>query len=85
LPEEAAAIIWSDDLAVTTPKRGEHPPRWMMELAESLILRKLPRGVIVGSAVIEKVTRAGDLFEWHLGEIERLANSRKPTRQPRLD
>ena len=44
--------IWSDDLAVTTPRSGQHPPQWMMELAEELILGRLPRGVIVGSAVI---------------------------------
>jgi hypothetical protein len=80
--EKAAAIIWSDDLAVTTPRRGEHPPRWMMELAESLILQKLPRGVIVGCATIQKVTRTSDLFEWHLVDVERFSKPRKPTGHP---
>jgi hypothetical protein len=49
-----AKRIWSDDLAVTTPRRGEHPPAWMLELAKLLILDKLPTGVIVGSAVIDR-------------------------------
>jgi ASCH domain len=79
---KAAAIIWSDDLAVTKPRRGEHPPQWMMELAGELIGGKLQTGVIVGSATIEKVTRAGDLFQWHLVDVERLSKPRKPTGHP---
>jgi hypothetical protein len=80
--ERAAQRIWSDDLAVTTPRRGEHPPAWLMELAEELILDKLPRGVIVGSAVIEKVTRGEQFFEWHLGDVQRIKKFRKPTGHP---
>jgi hypothetical protein len=80
--EEAAAKIWSDDLAVTTPRRGEHPPEWLMDLAEELITGKLPRGVIVGSAVIEKVTRGEQFFEWHLGDVQRIKKFRKPTGHP---
>jgi hypothetical protein len=52
--DSLARRIWSDDLAVTTPRTGEHPPSWMLELAEELVLGKLPKGVIVGSAVIAK-------------------------------
>jgi hypothetical protein len=83
--EEAAAKIWSDDLAVPGKKTGE-PPEWMLELAEELILDKLPRGVIVGTARIEKVTRSTssrrDLFEWHLVDVERLLRPRKPSGHP---
>jgi hypothetical protein len=50
---DAARKLWSNDLAIPGPKHGE-PPAWLMELAELLILDKLPREVIVGSAVIEK-------------------------------
>ena len=48
---------------MTTPRRGEHRPSWLMELAEELILDELPRGVIVASAVMEKVTRGEQLYE----------------------
>jgi predicted transcriptional regulator len=82
LAEESAKRIWSDDLAVTGHRRGEHPPSWMMELAEQLILGKLPSGVIVGSAVIERVTRGAAFYEWHLGAVERLARVRKPDGHP---
>jgi hypothetical protein len=70
--------IWSDDLRAGTP------PAWMIELAEQVkliepeLLRgaKLPTGVIVGSAVIERVTRpdpsdAGALFRLHLTDQTR--------------
>jgi hypothetical protein len=36
------------------------PEPWMMELAKMLILKDLPMGVIVGSAVIEKCERMED-------------------------
>jgi hypothetical protein len=94
---EAAKRIWSDDLAVTG-NTGETPvPRWMMELAEEFILDKLPRGVIVGSAVIEKCVRCpvlnhphpnplpegeGTRFEWHLEDVKRLDRPRRPARHP---
>ena len=76
--------IWSDDLAVTTPRRGEHPPDWLLELAEDLILGKLPTGVIVGTAVIEKVVAPSPsslhpYFEWHLSDVERVRKLLKPT------
>lgn len=79
----AARCIWSNELAVPGTLSGGAPvPRWMMELAEELILGKLPTGVIVGSAVIEKVSPMDDLFAWHLTGIERTTTLRKPTRQP---
>jgi hypothetical protein len=48
---------WSNDLAGARPP----PPRWMIELAEQVgmiepgAIERLPRGVIVGTAVIEWV------------------------------
>jgi predicted transcriptional regulator len=45
--------VWSHDLAMP----GDEPQPWMLELAKMLILKDLPTGVIVGSAVIEKVER----------------------------
>jgi hypothetical protein len=42
----------------------------------------LPRGLIVGSAVIEKVTPGEHLYEWHLTGVERLDRPRKPTGHP---
>src|SRR4051794_9268764 len=65
--------IWSDDLAVTGRERGSEPPAWMMELAEELILGKLPRGLIVGTARISECAvdeRAGGLFAWQLTDVE---------------
>jgi len=50
------AAIWSDDLRVAAPP----PPAWMIELAEQVKMIEpgalLPTGVIVGSAVIERVS-----------------------------
>jgi hypothetical protein len=61
-------------------------PAWMIELAEQVGMIEagalLPTGVIVGSAVIEKVTRNHDLFEWHLAGIERARRFRKPHGHP---
>jgi hypothetical protein len=91
IAERAAQRIWSDDLAVPGPKSGE-PPAWMLELAQELILGKLPTGVIVGTAVIESVTPplapprsplgGSAWYEWHLTDVERIRRFRKPTRQP---
>ena len=80
--ERAARKIWSDDLAVTTPKRGEHPPDWMIELAGELITKQLPTAVIVGTAVIEEVTRGKKFYEWHLTDVRRVKKLIKPTGQP---
>ena len=63
----------------------------MFELAEQVKLIEagaiLPTGVIVGSAVIERVTPpdpsdAGALFRWHLTDVERAKKSRKPRGHP---
>src|SRR4051794_157474 len=68
--------VWSRDLAAA----GEGPPAWMWEMAERLILgetadARLPRGVIVGSAVIEGVSPGvGGGFEWYLAGVERAAD-----------
>jgi len=39
--------------------------------------------VIVGSAVIEKVSHAAEgVYHWHLAEVERAGKLRKPERHP---
>ena len=40
------------------PEAGPQP--WMLELAKMLILKDLPTGVIVGTAVIEKCEEIDD-------------------------
>ena len=50
------------------PTKG--PPEWMIELAKLLIVEDLPTGVVVGSAMIEKVTRGDNFYEWHLSGVE---------------
>ncbi len=75
-----AKPIWSRDLSTA----GEPPP-WMLELADALRLfsHELPTGVIVGSAVIEKVDQRDDgMFQWHLVEVERAKTFRKPKQHP---
>jgi hypothetical protein len=81
----AGKAVWSRDLAV--PPR-EALPAWMIELAEQVgmiepgALALLPRGVIVGSAVIEKVSRVDDVYRWHLADVERAQTLRKPRGRP---
>jgi hypothetical protein len=87
----ARTPIWSEDLSIA------RPPAWMIELAEQVKLIQpelltegeggLPTGVIVGSAVIERVTppdpaEAGALFRWHLVDVERAKKFRKPLLHP---
>lgn len=49
------AAPWSRDLAMACGQ--DAPPAWMLEMMAHLLERRdLPTGVIVGSAVIEKVT-----------------------------
>ena len=70
---------------------GSGPEPWMMELARMLILKDLPTGVIVGSAVITqcrmhsaecRTAEEAPLFEWHLTDVERVKKLRKPKGQP---
>src|SRR4051812_33725554 len=74
---------WSKDLAM--PGAGEMPA-WMIELAEQIKLIPpdlvLPTGVIVGSAVIQRVSQMDGVYRWHLGDVERARKIRKPNRQP---
>jgi hypothetical protein len=82
--------VWSDNLAMLGSKPGDAPPVWMMELAELLILNKLPTGVIVGAATISTVTGPierpdlglGPLYEWHLTNVTRADDLRKPVGHP---
>ncbi len=73
---------WSIDLSTK-----DDPPAWMLVLADALILGDLPTGVIVGSAVIERVTPPDPadghgLFHWHLAGVERIKTLRKPKGHP---
>ena len=74
--------VWSRQLS------GEQPPQWMIELAEQVGMIEedalLPTGVIVGSAVIERVSQVnqGGMYRWHLIGVERAKKLRKPTRHP---
>ena len=71
--------IWSRELAAPDPKTA--PPPWMLELAHALILGELPVGVIVGSAIIERVSPLENfdgMFCWHLADIQRAKRLRKP-------
>lgn len=78
---------WSLDLGM--PDANAELP-WMIELAMAMRLfspearRALPRGVIVGSAIIERVSsEAGSgYFRWHLAGIERLGRPRRAQRHP---
>ena len=81
VPANAAGRVWSADLAAPTGDNA--PPAYMLELAKLLILDDLPRGVIVGSAVIDRVTRGDDgLYHWHLVGVERAKTFRKPRGHP---
>jgi hypothetical protein len=55
-----------------------------VELANALRLfpKELPTGVIAGSAVIEKVMRGDDFYQWHLADVERAKRFRKPSGHP---
>jgi hypothetical protein len=77
---------WSRDLAM--PRSPHALPDWMIELAEQVgmiepgALAGLPTGVIVGSAVIEKVSRVDSIYRWHLTAVERAKQLLKPTGHP---
>lgn len=81
--------IWSVDLSVP----GEPLPGWMLELAQQVRLIEpgtlLPTGVIVGSAVVDRCTplapssfRLHPYYQWHLRDVRRAEQLRRPTRQP---
>lgn len=70
--------VWSRDLSMP----GHALSEWMLELAKVLILDDLPTGVIVGSAMIEKVTPGDNVYEWHLTGVERIERPRKPKSHP---
>jgi predicted transcriptional regulator len=76
----AGKKAWSKDLT------GQQPPDWMVELAEQVGMIEpdalLPTGVIVGSAVIEKVSRVDSMYAWHLAGVERLTKPRRPKGHP---
>ena len=100
----AKKAVWSRDLAVppreALPDFGElSRVAWMIELAEQVGMIEpgapalLPRGVIVGSAVIEKCVElksphpeplaAGEgMYAWHLAGVERAKTLRKPSGRP---
>jgi predicted transcriptional regulator len=42
----------------------------------------LPTGVLVGTAKISKCERANGEYHWHLTDVKRLAQPRKPTGRP---
>jgi hypothetical protein len=84
--------IWSRDLEM-----GDDVPKWMIELAEMLILGRLPTGVIVGSARIASCDQLADrtsestvsgrqsqarLYGWRLIDVERATTLRKPSGHP---
>ncbi len=80
---KATVPIWSKDLEVGTP------PAWLAELAKQVRLIKpnedLPTGVIVGTAVIDRVIApdsSDGLYRWQLRDVQRLVQPKKPTRHP---
>lgn len=80
---KAKTPIWSADLRVAPP------PQWMIQLAEQVKLIEpgalLPTGVIVGSAVIEKMSQVDQgeaMYRWHLADVQRAKKFRKPRLHP---
>jgi hypothetical protein len=89
------AVRQADNIVVPREKL----PEWMIELARQMKMipadARLPTGVIVGSAVIERVTVAAavsavdgtetpgtgvaTMFRWHLVDVQRAKRLRKPT------
>ena len=70
--------IMADNIEVP----GAGPQPWMLELAQMLILKDLPTGVIVGTASIKQVVKGDSLYEWHLTDVERVKKMRKPKGHP---
>jgi hypothetical protein len=85
--DKLTAGIWSRELSVPELAAGALP--WMLELAEAIKLFgpdvQLPTGVIVGSAVIERVSpREDGMWQWHLADVERAKRLRKPRGHPQV-
>ena len=78
---QGSAKAWSGDL------EAGRPPAWMIELAGQVGMIEpdavLPTGVIVGSAVIERVSQADSIYRWHLTDVRRARTLRKPGGRPR--
>jgi hypothetical protein len=79
---QRSAKAWSHDLSTMSD-----PPQWMIELAQQVGMIEpgtlLPTGVIVGSAVIEKVSDlSGGFYGWHLADVQRIDHPRKPRKHP---
>jgi len=78
--------IWSRELEV--PVADSPTLAQMVAIASAMRVfpMDLPTGVIVGSAVIDRVTRdeesAGGLYRWHLTGVERAKRLRKPIGHP---
>jgi hypothetical protein len=83
--QRSDGALWlTSDLRPLTSE--DAPPEWLLELAEQLRLIEpgtpLPVGVIVGSAVIEKVSRVDSVYRWHLTGARRAKKLRKPDGHP---
>jgi hypothetical protein len=85
---------WSVKTADNIAVPREELPEWMIELAKQVGMIEpgalLPTGVIVGSAVIEKVSRVDSrstgsgqaMYRWHLADVDRAKKLRKPKGHP---
>jgi hypothetical protein len=81
---------------VVVPGEDGELPAWMIELAEQVgmiepgAIAGLPVGVIVGSAVIERVSHVEGLpgtlgqamYRWHLADVRRARTLRAPEGRP---
>ena len=66
-------------------KSEARPLTGTLELPAGLDPAALPRGVIVGSAIIHKCERGklpSGKFEWHLADVRRAKAMRTPTGRP---
>ena len=80
---QSAPFVPSCLPAFVPSRDGDGPPEWMLGLLAQIMKRDLPTGVIVGSALIEKVSRGDDgLWRWHLGEVRRSRQPRRPRNHP---
>ena len=77
---------WSVKRADNIIVPNETLPGWMIELAEQVRMFEpgtlLPTGVIVGSAVIAKVSQVDSMYRWHLTDVQRDDALLKPVGHP---